>query len=103
MLGSDIRGFPGWAGSNAHQVPAGVTIVLNEVIKLRKERDMEESTQMVDLPGEEGSSPILSPPMGYLRVFAQKAIEERNYPVAEGVCVHESLSSLIYERKLHTC
>lgn len=48
---------------------------------------MEESTQMVDLPGEEGSSPILSPPMGYLRVFAQKTIEERNYPVAEGVCV----------------
>ena len=48
---------------------------------------MEESTQMVDLPGEEGSSPILSPPMGYLRVFAQKAVEERNYPVAEGVCV----------------
>ena len=56
--------------------------------KRRKEREMEESTQMVDLPGEEGSSPILSPPMGYLRVFAQKAIEERNYPVAEGVCVH---------------
>ena len=47
---------------------------------------MEEPTQMVDLPGEEGSSPILSPPMGYLRVFAQKAIGGRNYPVAEGVC-----------------
>ena len=62
---------------------------------------MEESTQMVDLPGEEGSSPILSPPMGYLRVFAQKAVEERNYPVAEGVCVHGSLSSLFSERKLH--
>ena len=68
---------------------------------------MEESNQMVDLPGEEGSSPILSPPTGYLRVFAQKAIEERNYPIAEGVCVcvcvHGRLSSLIYERKLHTC
>ena len=48
---------------------------------------MEEPTQVVDLPGEEGSSPILSPPMGYLRVFAQKTIEGRNYPIAEGVCV----------------
>ena len=47
---------------------------------------MEEATQMVDLPMEDdGSSPIGALPVGYLKVFAQKAIEEKIYPVTEGL------------------
>ena len=45
---------------------------------------MEEPTQTVDLPP--GDERILTPPVGYLKVFAQKAVEERNYCVAEGKC-----------------
>lgn len=47
---------------------------------------MEEATQMVDLPmNEDDSSPIGALPVGYLKVFAQKAIEEKIYPVTEGL------------------
>lgn len=44
---------------------------------------MEEPTQMVDLPP--GDERILTPPVGYLKVFA-KTVEERNYCVVEGKC-----------------
>ena len=38
---------------------------------------------MVDLPP--GDERILTPPVGYIKVFAQKAVE-KNYCVAEGEC-----------------
>ena len=51
---------------------------------------MEEPTQMVDLPP--GDERILTPPVGYIKVFAQKAVEEKNYCVAEGECALKPVS-----------
>ena len=66
---------------------------------------MEEPTQMVDLPP--GDERILTPPVGYIKVFAQKAVEEKNYCVAEGECalkpasqIYESYKQLVAWRTL---
>ena len=48
---------------------------------------MSEPTQSVGGPAsdDEGAgSPIGAPPVAYLRVFAQKDLEERDWPVTEG-------------------
>ena len=56
---------------------------------------MEAQTQVVDCTGsgrpgagpEAGASPIRAPPVGYLRVLAQKNLEEQDWPLGEGQAV----------------
>ena len=65
---------------------------------------MSEPTQSAVGPasdGEGAASPIKAPPVAYLRVIAQKDLEEQDWPITEGQKKHVLLVAQMLNTNTH--